>query len=237
MGFLSKLFKTKPDYNASEVLTGAVSSAHQRQQHWTTKNEYDVCLDDVDLNIVNSSLDRALDLMSNRIILRDDNTPTIHGPNTDTHYEMYIDKKVNTYNVNFNEDFCFNPEINSTFCERFSIDKAIDDSLVNLHLITAIESTIKEGCYSNVCVSINYDTNVSHCLDIRVNIQGLDNNPLSTKVIFVSYSKDYKLEADALPRVITRILKLYELAEQGKRFIDEGENTAALQLISNFQNK
>ena len=213
----------------------------QKEYKMTSLNEYDVCLDDVDLNIVNNSLDRALDLMSNRIILRDDNTPTIHGPNTDTHYEMYIDKKVNTYNVNFNENFCFHPEIKSTFCERFSIDKAIDDSLVNLHLITAIESTIKEGCYSNVCVSINYDTNVSHCLDIRVNIpcifKGLDNNPLSTKVIFVSYSKDYKLEADALPRVITRILKLYELAEQGKRFIDEGEDTAALQLINNFQNK
>ena len=77
MGFLSKLFKTKPTNNAFEVLASAASSAPQRQQHWTTKNEYDVCLDDVDLNIVNSSLDRALDLMSNRIILRDDNTAAL----------------------------------------------------------------------------------------------------------------------------------------------------------------
>ena len=48
-----------------------------KEYKMTSLNEYDVCLDDVDLNIVNSSLDRALDLMSNRIILRDDNTAAL----------------------------------------------------------------------------------------------------------------------------------------------------------------
>ena len=48
-----------------------------KEYKMTSLNEYDVCLDDVDLNIVNNSLDRALDLMSNRIILRDDNTAAL----------------------------------------------------------------------------------------------------------------------------------------------------------------